>query len=58
MHEPLSAEVLNVVPKDVHPIAPIFLATGGGGNYAALFFAAVLFALVDSFSIQPIKGVC
>ena len=57
MHEPLSAEVLNVVPKDVLPIAPIFLATGGGGNYTALFFAAVVFALVDSLSIQPIKGV-
>jgi len=55
--EPLKDEVLKVAPKDVLPIAPIFLAIGGGGNYTALFIAAAVFALLGAFFIQPIKGV-
>ena len=50
--------IASALPGTVAPaIAPIFLAIGGGGNYAALFIAAAVFAFVGALSIQPIRGV-
>jgi hypothetical protein len=55
--------IANAMPQSLAPaIAPIFLAvpllaSGEGGNYTALYFAAAVFALLGALAIQPVKGV-
>ncbi len=55
--------IANAMPQSLAPaIAPIFLAvplfaSGEGGNYTALYFAAGVFALLGALAIRPVKGV-
>lgn len=59
--------IASAAPQSLAPaIAPLFLAvplfvgggaSGEGGNYTALFFAAAIFAALGAFAIRPVKGV-
>lgn len=55
--------IANAGPQSLAPaIAPLFLAvpvfaSGDGGNYTALFFAAAIFAALGAIAIHPLKGV-
>lgn len=50
--------IANALPQSLAPgIAPVFLAIGGGGNYAALFGAAVAFAVLGAVAIRPVRRV-
>jgi MFS family permease len=46
------------LPQSLLPtVAPLLLAIGGGNNYAALFIAGGLAAVIGAFSIVFVKGV-
>ena len=61
--------IASVAPQSLAPaLAPLFLAvplfaggaggaSGEGGNYTALFFAAAIFAVLAAFAIRLVKGV-
>ncbi|WP_086844971.1 MFS transporter [Amycolatopsis kentuckyensis] len=50
--------IANALPQTVAPaIAPVFLAIGGGQNYAALYLSAAGFAIVGAIAAQFIRAV-
>jgi MFS family permease len=55
--------IASVAPQSLAPaVAPLFLAvplfaSGEGGNYTALFFAAAIFTALAALAIRPVKGV-
>lgn len=52
-------QIANSLPQSLGPaIAPMFLAIGAvqGGNYAALFIAAAVFAIIGAVAIAPVRG--
>lgn len=49
--------IANALPQSVAPaMAPLFLAIGGGSNYAVLYLGAAGFALLGAFAVMFIKG--
>ncbi|MGR3933744.1 MFS transporter [Streptomyces sp. BRA346] len=49
--------IANALPQSVAPaIAPLFLAIGGGSNYAVLYVSAAGFALLGAVAVMFIKG--
>lgn len=50
--------IANALPQSLAPaVAPLFLAIGGGGNYAALFTFAAVVGLAGAVLVTRIKGV-
>ncbi|WP_240361323.1 MULTISPECIES: hypothetical protein [unclassified Streptomyces] len=48
----------NALPQSLVPIAaPALLATGGGGNYGALFLFGVIAAVLGALAVQFIRSV-
>ncbi|MFI0776868.1 MFS transporter [Streptomyces sp. NPDC021212] len=47
----------STIPQTIAPIlAPVFLALGGDGNYAALYAAAAAFSIAGAFAIRLVRG--